>query len=200
VTGNTVIDACLRYGSKAVRESKVLREIPYDSFALVTAHRAENVDDPVVLRQLVRIFTQCPVPVVYPIHPRTRERLREAHLEGDLEASENVHLLPPVGYLDFLALLMRCAFVLTDSGGIQEEATAPNVRKKAFVLRRSTERPEAVDAGFAEVVGTEPGGVLRRLHRFVEEDWVSDSPSPFGDGRAGERTIAGLEEEGTPLT
>ncbi len=150
-----------------------------------------------MLRQFFRIFTQCPLPVVYPIHPRTRERFREASLEADLEAAENVVLLPPIGYFDFLALLMQCAFVLMDSGGIQEEATAPNIRKKVFVLRESTERPEAVDAGYAEVVATEADGVLRRLRRFLEEGWSSDSPSPFGDGDAGRRVIGVLAGEET---
>ncbi len=189
VTGNTVIDACLRYGPKAEEKSEILREIPFDRFALATAHRAENVDDPEVLRQLFHIFTHSPIPVVYPIHPRARRRFRMAHLEADLEASDDVALLSPLGYFDFLSLLMRCTFVLTDSGGIQEEATAPNIRKKVFVLRESTERPEAVDAGYAEVVGTEADGVLRRLRRFLEEGWSSDSPSPFGDGDAGRRIV-----------
>ncbi len=189
VTGNTVIDACLRYGPKAEKSSSILKDIPFDRFVLATAHRAENVDDPGVLRQLFHIFTHCPIPVVYPIHPRARRRFRMAHLEADLEASDNIALLSPLGYFDFLSLLMRCTFVLTDSGGIQEEATAPNIRKKAFVLRESTERPEAVDAGYAEVVGTEVDGVLRRLRRFLEEEWSSDIPSPFGDGDAGRRIV-----------
>ena len=157
MTGNTVIDACLRYGPRA-RPPPV--ELP-DQFALATAHRAENVDDPVVLRELVDVFVHCPVPVVYPVHPRTHLHLENAGLVEVLESSGNVQLLPPVGYLEFLGLLLRCEFVLTDSGGVQEEATAPNVRKKAFVLRESTERPEAVLAGYVEVLGIAPPPWLR---------------------------------------
>ncbi len=188
VTGNPVIDACLRFGPKAAN-APILRTLPFDRFALATAHRAENVDDPVVLREFVRVFTECPVPVVYPLHPRTRERLRAAGLEDILEASENVRLLPPVGYLDFLALLIRCAFVLTDSGGIQEEVTAPDIRKKAFVLRESTERPEAVEAGYAEIVGTRAAPILKRIAAFLEAPWAPKTPSPFGGGDAGKRIV-----------
>ena len=185
VTGNTVIDACMRYGPRARPPGPTVPA----RFALATAHRAENVDDPAVLRQFVEVFTRCPIPVVYPLHPRTRERLREAGLLESLESAGNVLLLPPVGYLDFLGLLMRCAFVLTDSGGIQEEATAPNVRKKVFVLRESTERPEAVEAGYAEVVGTRAGPVLARLERFLEEAWDPTVACPFGDGTTGRRIV-----------
>ena len=192
MTGNTVIDACLRYGPKALAASTADRQVPFDAFALATAHRAENVDNPAVLRQLFTILTECPLPVVYPIHPRTRMRFREAGLERDLIESKNVALLPPVGYFDFLALLMRCSFVLTDSGGIQEEATAPNIRKKVFVLRESTERPEAVEAGYAEVLGTDARTVLDRVRRFMEESWAPANACPFGDGTAGRRIVEAL--------
>lgn len=184
MTGNTAIDACLRYAPKA--PFKLSTREP---FALATAHRAENVDDPMVLGELIAVFTACPLPVVYPIHPRTRERLRAAGLERVVEESANVQLLPPTGYLEFLSLMMRCSFVLTDSGGIQEEATAPNIRKKVFVLRDSTERPEAVEAGYAEVVGTRSGPVLERIRSFLSEDWSPTHPSPFGDGTAGRRIV-----------
>jgi UDP-N-acetylglucosamine 2-epimerase (non-hydrolysing) len=186
VTGNTVIDACLRYGPRA----KALDRALPPAFALATAHRAENVDDASVLGQFVEVFTRCPVPIVYPVHPRTRDRLRTSGLLGVLEASGNVVLLPPVGYLEFLGLLMRCSFVLTDSGGIQEEATAPNVRKKVFVLRESTERPDAVRAGFAEVLGTRAGPVLERIGSFLDEAWVPAKDSPYGRGTAGRRIVS----------
>lgn len=189
VTGNTIIDACLRFGAKAIRASSLNSKVPFKNFALATAHRAENVDDPAILREFLQVFKRSPIPVVYPIHPRTRHRFRTAGLEAELKASENVMLLPPVGYLDFLALLIRCTFVLTDSGGIQEEATAPNIRKKVFVMRNSTERPEAVEAGYAEIVGTTASIILRRVERFLKEDWRPRRKSPFGNGRAGREIV-----------
>jgi len=187
VTGNTVIDSCLNYGPEATKRGEGRKKIPYDNFALATVHRSENVDDPIVLKRISSIIAKCPFPVVYPIHPRTMMRLRDAGIESKLKASKNVFLSPPLGYFDFLDLLMSCAFILTDSGGIQEEATAPNIRKKTFVLRNSTERPEAVKAGFAEVVGTDPKFVLSKLGRFVRKKWTPPKKSPFGDGKAGSR-------------
>jgi len=187
VTGNTVIDACLKYKDKAEKFSRIFESIPYDQFALATVHRAENVDSPVVLREFCTAFADCPLPVVLPLHPRTLMRLRESGLEVHLRASKNVKILPPVGYLDFLLLLSRCSFVLTDSGGIQEEATAPNIRKKVFVMREWTERPEAVEAGYCELVGTKHAYIAARIHEFLVSGISPSKPCPYGDGRAGAR-------------
>src|SRR3990170_6259388 len=140
VTGNTVIDAVLQHLPLAERRSKIMDKIRFKRFALVTAHRAENVDDPVVLRNFVEAFAEAPVPVVYPIHPRSKKRLRQQKMWRSLSKTENVQLLPPLGYFDFLVLMKNCEMVITDSGGIQEEATAPVIRKPVLVIRLSTER------------------------------------------------------------
>ncbi len=192
VTGNTVIDACLAYGPTALRTSTILGTLPFEQFALATTHRAENVENPAILREFVELFCKSPIPVVYPVHPRTDARLRALGLMKRLTASGNVHVIPPLGYFDFLMLLMKCDLVLTDSGGIQEEITAPNVRKKAFVLRESTERPEAVESGYAEVVGTRARRILMRLSEFIDEHWAPREPSPYGDGLAGKRIVDAL--------
>jgi len=189
VTGNTVIDACLLFGPKAEKSSSILKKIPFDQFALATTHRADNVDNPKTLQQFFEIFNKCPIPVVYPIHPRTRERYRSAGLESALGHSSNIALAQPLGYFDFITLLAKCSFVLTDSGGIQEEVTAPNILKKAFVLRNNTERPEAVEAGYAEVMGTNSVNVLNRLNEFLNEKWSPKTPGPFGDGFSASRIV-----------
>lgn len=189
VTGNTVIDACLRYLPEAERNSDILEGIRFDDYILATAHRAENVDSEDTLSEFVRIFTSSPLPVVYPTHPRTKRRLSDFGVYDELSDSDNVQLLPPLGYFDFLVLMSRARLLLTDSGGIQEEATAPNLRKKVLVLRRSTERPEAVAAGYAEVVGTMADPVLNRIGTFLEEPEVPMAPSPFGDGSSGRRIV-----------
>jgi len=194
VTGNTVIDSCIRYGPRAVQDSHILNTVPFQQFALATAHRAENVDNVGFLREFSEVLTKCPVPVVYPIHPRTRARFLAAHLLRKLESSGNVSVIRAIGYLDFLALLMKCEFVLTDSGGVQEEVTAPNIDKKAFILRNSTERPETVESGHAEVVGTHSVGVLANINRFLKEDRAPRKSSPFGDGHAGERIVDILQK------
>lgn len=189
VTGNTVIDACLENGPRAAR--RPLPRTVDPPFALATVHRAENVDDAGALRGIAAVLRGSPAPVVLPLHPRTRARLRAEGLLRPL-ADGGMRILPPLGYLDFLGLLMRCEYVLTDSGGVQEEATAPNVRKKVFVLRRSTERPEAVRAGFAEVVGTDPRRALPAVRRFLRVGWDPPRRSPYGDGRAAQAVCDAL--------
>jgi UDP-N-acetylglucosamine 2-epimerase (non-hydrolysing) len=193
MTGNPVIDACLSFMGTAESKSCILEEVEFDEFCLVTAHRKENVDDPKTLSDLVEIFRRCPVPVVYPIHPRTVKMLKAYDLYGKLSDSKNVQLLPPIGYLDFLILMRDSEFILTDSGGIQEEATSPNIQKKVFVLRTSTERPEAVEAGYAQVVGTDAKDVLGAVTRCIEEETPPSGPSPYGEGKAAHKIVELLE-------
>jgi len=195
VTGNTVIDAVIQHLPMAERKSSILDKARFKQFALVTAHRAENVDDPVVLRNFVEAFIEAPLPVIYPIHPRTRKRLRQQRLWKKLSSSTNVQLLPPAGYFDFLVLMKNCEMLLTDSGGIQEEATAPPIRKPVLVIRLSTERPEAVDAGFAKVVGVEKDGVLVAMENALEMKGKLPKVSPYGDGKAAEKIVETLIEE-----
>ena len=101
----------------------------------------------------------------------------------------NIRIVDPLGYLDFLRLLSDAAVVLTDSGGIQEEATAPGIRKSVLVIRLSTERPEAVEAGFAKVVGTEKSGILSAVEAELAGPVDLPKESPFGDGRAAEKIV-----------
>lgn len=187
VTGNTVIDACIRHLPIAEKRSKIMDNIKNRNFALVTAHRAENVDNSENLEKIVEIILSLPLPSVYPVHPRTKNRLTRINLWRKLSRSGIVQLLPPVGYLDFLLLMKESTIILTDSGGIQEEATSPNIRKRVLVLRKSTERPEAVEAGFAKVVGLDPKNVLREVEDALKRRRDLPKSSPFGDGDAGER-------------
>lgn len=194
VTGNTVIDACIHHLPLAEKKSHILEALPFENFALATIHRAENVDNPQALDDFVEVFVRSPVKIVLPLHPRTRKRLKEYGMWAKLTSSRNVLILPPQGYFDFLMLMKRCDFILTDSGGIQEEATAPVIRKKVIVLRRSTERPEAVKSGFAKIAGCRRSTILRSLEWALERDPFLPKRSPFGDGHAAEkiaRTIGG---------
>jgi UDP-N-acetylglucosamine 2-epimerase (non-hydrolysing) len=189
ITGNTVIDACMAYMPVACKKSKILDKLNFDEYVLATAHRAENVDNRDVLGNIVDILIKSPLPVVYPLHPRTHCKLEEFGLYKKLANSDNVQLLDPVGYFDFLVLMKNCSFILTDSGGIQEEATAPAINKKVFVLRKSTERQEAVDADYVEVVGTDTEKVLKRINTFAKEPAVPDKSCPYGDGAAGKKIV-----------
>jgi len=190
VTGNTVIDAIDMYFDKVREvEDKVLSQIKFKEYVLVTFHRAENVDDPHVLRDFVRILRRSPIPVVYPIHPRTRRRLQEYGLWGQVEKIPHLQILSPQGYFEFLALMKNCRVIMTDSGGLQEEATHPKIRKRVLVLRTSTERPEAVIHGFARVVGINPVVVLTELEKILNESIKLPEQSPFGDGKAAMRIV-----------
>ena len=199
VTGNTVIDAVDMYFGKVREvEDRVLQQLKFEEYALVTFHRAENADNPQVLRDFVRILRKSPLPVVFPIHPRTVKRLREYGLWSEVEGIEHLQILPPQGYFEFLALMRNCKVLMTDSGGLQEEATHSRIRKPVLVLRNSTERPEAVIHGFARVVGVNPIVVLTELEKILSSEVVLPDYSPFGDGRAAERivdiTLSRLEE------
>jgi UDP-N-acetylglucosamine 2-epimerase (non-hydrolysing) len=187
VTGNTVIDAVIQHMPMAEKKSKILQALPFEDFILATAHRAENVDDLRVLRNFMEAFAEAPLPVVYPMHPRTRKKLRQNNLWHKIKSWKNICILPPLGYLDFLVLMKKCEMIVTDSGGIQEEATAPPIRKPVLVTRLSTERPEAVKAGFAEVVGTEKEAILEAMKRTQMNNKKLQKMSPYGDGKAGER-------------
>jgi UDP-N-acetylglucosamine 2-epimerase (non-hydrolysing) len=194
-TGNTVIDATIRYLPVALKKSKIMEKVPWDEYALATLHRAENVDDPKTLGELVKILDGSPLPMVLPLHPRTDLRLRENGLRVAVESSKNIRIIPPAGYFDLLALMKNASFILTDSGGIQEEATSPVLKKRVFVSRLSTERPEAVRAGYCTVVGTDSRAVLRALRAHVKTPKSKFAPCPYGEGDASERIVSALKKE-----
>jgi len=195
VTGNTIIDAVMQYAAIAEKKSRILETVRFQKFALATTHRAENVDNPQVLKNFMEAFMESPIPVVYPVHPRTEKRLKQNGLYSKVKKSENLQILPPVGYLDFLVLMRKCEIILTDSGGVQEEATAPPIRKTVLVLRISTERPEAVKAGFAKLVGVNKQNILKAMKETLENREKLPENSPYGDGDAAERIVKIIESK-----
>lgn len=195
VTGNTVIDALEALVDKAKKRAQAM-DLP-DQYALLTLHRAENVDNPAILSGIVKGILTLGESIVFPAHPRTMERLKQFDLLDDLVASPLMELIDPVGYLDFLGLIARAEYILTDSGGIQEEVTAPSVNKRAFVLRTSTERPEAVESGHVSLVGVDP----QRFPKAIESEKKTMQPgskSPYGDGNAAKKIIEVLVNELPP--
>jgi len=189
LTGNTAIDAVVEHLPIAEKKSTIMEKVPFKQFVLATAHRAENVDDIEVLESFVEVFSKSPLPIVYPMHPRTKKRLQENNMLSKMEALKNLLIMPPLGYLDFLLLMRNCCLILTDSGGIQEEATAPAIRKRVLVIRLSTERQEAIEAGFAKIVGTDKNTILIALKEAMHKEEFLPSVSPFGDGTAGKKTV-----------
>jgi len=195
VTGNTIIDAVIQHLPIAEKKSKISEIVRFEKFALATAHRAENVDDFTILKSFMEAFTEAPIPVVYPMHPRAKKRLQQNKIYDKIRKSENLQILPPLGYLDFLVLMKKCKMIITDSGGIQEEATAPCIQKPVLVIRLSTERPEAVKTGFAEVVGVEKQKILGAMERTIKRRNELPEKSPYGDGNAAEKITRILNEE-----
>ncbi|MBI4397454.1 MAG: UDP-N-acetylglucosamine 2-epimerase (non-hydrolyzing) [Elusimicrobia bacterium] len=199
VTGNTGIDA-LRIGVKRLKAgafplpARALRALAEDPFVLVTAHRRENFGRPLeeIYRALRRAAQARPgVHFVYPVHPNPNV-LKPAR--ALLSGQANIQLLPPLDYADLLFLLQKALFVVTDSGGLQEEA--PSLGKPVLVLRRVTERPEAVRAGTARVVGTDSREVEKWILRLLQKGEafrrMANAVNPYGDGRAAERTVEAI--------
>jgi UDP-N-acetylglucosamine 2-epimerase (non-hydrolysing) len=195
LTGNTAIDAVIQHLPIAEKKSAIMERIPFKKFVLATAHRAENVDDTAFLKSFIEVFSKSPLPIVYPMHPRTRKRLQENNMLSQVEKMKNVLILPPLGYLDFLVLMKNCSLIITDSGGIQEEATAPSIRKRVLVIRLSTERQEAVEAGFAKIVGTDKDNILTALREALLDEEKLPSVSPFGDGTAAAKTVDVIKKD-----
>ena len=155
-------------------------------YLLVTAHRAGNVDDPERLGRLTELILALPEPVVLPLHPRTHARLEAARRLGDLRQASHVHLTPPLGYVEFTALLQQARAVLTDSGGVQKEAYLAGV--PCVTLRDSTEWVETVEAGWNVLVDLD----AEAAHSALERPLPDAHPALYGDGRAGARVVEAL--------
>ncbi len=196
VTGNTVIDALLATVKSdytfADKEIEAIEE--HKRVILVTTHRRENLGAPMhhVYRALRRLVDDIPdTEIVFPVHrnPLVREAVAE-----ELEGHDRIHLVEPMEYEPFTNLMARSAIVLTDSGGIQEEA--PSLGKPVLVLRDTTERPEAVAAGTVALVGTSEEAVYETAHRLLTDEAayrkMAEAVNPYGDGHAAERIVAWL--------
>jgi UDP-N-acetylglucosamine 2-epimerase (non-hydrolysing) len=197
VTGNTVIDACKMFLPIAEKNSKIMTKLGLKKmeYALATIHRAENVDEINTLKSFANIFSKCQIPVILPLHPRTRKLAKNYKLKDVLFRNPNIKVIEPVGYFDFLLLMKNSTFIFTDSGGIQEEATAPNIRKKVFVLRKSTERPEAVKTGYCEVVGVDLKNTMNAVKKFLTNKPKLNRPSPYGKGDSASQIVNILDNE-----
>lgn len=195
LTGNTIVDAVEYYLALAPAIPEILNRVPFSEFCFATLHRKENVDSRVVLRDLVDVLLEMEMPVVFPIHPRTKARLHEFNLHEKLASVSRVCLLPPIGYMDTLVLMKQSKFVLTDSGGLQEEATVPSIKKPVVLLRKSTERPESVEAGFTRIAGVDKNEALNAIKVLLNDPPLLPDRSPFGDGKAAERVVSVITDE-----
>ena len=200
VTGNTVIDALLAIRRRAIPHGIPLT--PGKRLIVVTAHRRENFGAPIreMLSALQSIALQWPdVEIVYPAHPNPEVRRAIAEALG---AEDRIRIVDPLAYGPFVTLLDAATLVLTDSGGIQEEA--PALGKPVLVMRDETERPEAVAAGVAKLVGTKRERIVQATGRLLDDAneyaRMAQGASPYGDGKAAPRILAAIDRyfEATP--
>ena len=189
--GNVMVDTLLRFREIAHRqETWKVYELRPGKYALLTLHRPSNVDNLGSLEQMVSLLVDLAarLPVVFPVHPRTRIRLQESGLIGKLANFPNVIMTPPLGYLAFVSLMTEASMVLTDLGGIQEETTVLGV--PCLTLRENTERPVTITQGTNRLAGTDP----KRILALIDE---TQSSARFGsgnvpelwDGRAASRIV-----------
>jgi len=187
--GNTMIDSLL-YALPRAEASSIMKHIGVEArqFALITLHRPSNVDDKEQLTMLVDVLNNIArqKTVVFPVHPRTRKNIREWGIEAHLSA--NVKLIDPAGYVDFLCLMKHAAFVLTDSGGIQEETTALQV--SCITVRTTTERPVTVEIGTNVLVRPEHGPILEAVDSVLAGTGRPGVVPTLWDGHAAERIAA----------
>lgn len=196
ITGNTAIDA-LKLTVQSDYYHEVLDQLdPDKKLVLVTMHRRENQGQPMrnvfaALREMVDLHQE--IEVVYPVHlsPAVQEAAKDI-----LAGHDRIHLIEPLDVLDFHNLASRSYFIMTDSGGVQEEA--PSLGKPVLVLRDTTERPEGVRAGTLKLVGTDPVCVKEAMAALLTDETLyrqmSHAPNPYGDGRASERIVQSIQQ------
>ena len=197
VTGNTVIDALLDMTARPYAfEDPLLERAGEDRrLLLVTAHRRESFGEPFLEMCTAMRDLACgnaDLEIIYPVHPNPN--VRKA-VDAVLTGHERIHLIEPLDYAPFVHLLKKAAIVLTDSGGIQEEA--PSLGKPVLVMREVTERPEAIEAGTAKLVGTSRGRIVSEVQRLLDDEDaygnMATAVNPYGDGHAAERIVRHIE-------
>jgi UDP-N-acetylglucosamine 2-epimerase (non-hydrolysing) len=192
LVGNVMVDTLLANLERA-RERDTLARLGLKpgGYGLVTLHRAGNVDDPAVLDRLLsaldEVSTMCPL--VLPAHPRLANRIAQTSQISEASQAGRMRIIPPAGYLDFIALQSSALLVLTDSGGVQEETTALGI--PCLTLRENTERPITLTHGTNQLVGTDPGQIVAAAKLALASPGVPRRPALW-DGHAGERIAAML--------
>lgn len=193
--GNLMIDSLVQFREKAAKTS-IVEDLGLEEgdYALMTMHRPANVDHEEGVRKLLRIIEEIADErsLVFPIHPRTRNRFEEFGLADVLTSIEGLRLLEPLGYLEFLRLMETAAVVVTDSGGIQEETTFLGV--PCLTVREHTERPVTIKEGTNELMPLDPDRVVQRVRDVAETDPASERP-PFWDGQTAGRIAEVVETE-----
>jgi len=194
LVGHVMIDTLLNNLDKA-SESTMIDELTQQGridgrgYAMLTLHRPSNVDDADCFSRILDALEviQAELPILFPIHPRTRKNLQTLGLQKRMESLKNIHLMDPIGYLDFLKLNSSAKVVLTDSGGIQEETTVLKV--PCITLRDNTERPVTAEIGSNQIVGTDPERIVGAYREATSGRRPEPKIPPMWDGKAAQRIV-----------
>lgn len=194
--GNVMIDTLNKHRRRAERLATPARfGLQPGHYALLTLHRPSNVDDPAVFAGILDALTQIQrdLPILFPAHPRTVKRIEEFGFTARLDDAPALHIIEPLGYLEFLDLMMHAQLVLTDSGGIQEETTILGV--PCLTLRENTERPITITQGTNILVGTDPDRIVAETQRILLGESKAGRTPELWDGHTAERIVAILQEK-----
>lgn len=191
VTGNTVVDATIEHLEQANKKSNILKKLNLKpgSYFIITSHRPENVDNPKRLKSILdavnEVSNKYKKTVVWPIHPRTQKMIEEFGYTPILNKIHNIKVIKPIGYFDMLSLQKNAKLVLTDSGGMQEEACI--LGTPCVTLRDNTERPESVEVGANKVAGVKKKKIILAMEEMMHKkgDWEN----PFGDGKTAKKIL-----------
>ena len=191
VTGNTIVDSVYQSLDIARKESKILDilKLKPKQYFLITAHRQENVDNKEyligILEGLRNVSEKYNIPLIYPIHPRTKKRIEDFDLGNNVNKIKNLKIIKPLGFFDILMLEENAKLILTDSGGIQEEACTLKI--PCVVMRKTSDRLESIDVGASMLAWCNPQKILESVEIMLNKkrDWKN----PFGDGKASEKII-----------
>ena len=191
LVGNVMIDT-LRNLLPVAKSRGTLDELGLvrGKYGVITMHRPSNVDDPEVFSALLDalIVTSKSIPLVFPVHPRTEQRLKDSGLQAKLETADAIHMLGPLGYLDFLALTSQSRLIVTDSGGLQEESTVLGI--PCLTLRANTERPITVEQGTSTLVGSDSAILQDLLEQVLKDSYKKGVCPELWDGKAAERIVS----------
>lgn len=189
-TGDVMLDALQQILPQAAARSTILTQLGVapDAYALVTVHRAGNVDVPDRLGQILGALNEVRMPIVFPVHPRTRKAIERLLADQRLALATTVQLVDPVGYLDMVQLEANARLIATDSGGVQREAYY--LQKPCLTLRDETEWTDIVETGWNQLVGADTAAIVRAWQSFTPP---AEHPPVLGDGRAAERIVAAIE-------
>jgi UDP-N-acetylglucosamine 2-epimerase (non-hydrolysing) len=187
LVGDSMVDACFQNLEIAKKNSAIFKEYDIEmNYFLATIHRAENTDSKTRLENIVDALVSINTQIVFPVHPRTVDRLKESGLFGKLEKTKHILMIDPIGYLDSLMLISRAKLILTDSGGVQKEAFL--LRIPCVTLRDNTEWVETIDYGWNILVGADKNKIVKGVTLMLDMT-KRHATNPFGDGNASERIV-----------